>query len=364
MLTVAKVSSGIAGTDAQYLEGKATPAELGDYYLKDGERVEAPGRWVAGAETFGLDSDQPVSGDVLRTLMDVRRPGTREPLRRVGGTGTAVAAIDATFSAPKSVSAIWALGSPELRAAVELAHELAVDRAVAYAVQQVKMVRERIDPVRVEHRHAMSVIATSGRHTTARAVGENAPDPQLHSHVLLHAAVRRDGEVVAIDSRSWFVHRREVGAAYRTELAYELSKLGFEIERGTGRGGRYFEIDGVPQTLLDRWSSRHHEVRAAIEQRLAASGRTSLAPGEDRWMSRSTRSANVLRTHGDLDRAWSRTAATVGIDARDIETIRTGRRLEPASADSLRTGLTEFDATFSDREARAVALDIGRRANP
>ena len=116
----------------------------------------------------------------------------------------------------------------------------------------------------VVHEKAVGVVATSWRHTTARAVEDQVPDPQLHSHVLLHAAVRRDGRLVAIDSRSWLVHQREVGAAYRTELARELDRLGFMVQRGTGRGGRYFEIDGVPQGLLDRWSSRHHQVRSAI----------------------------------------------------------------------------------------------------
>jgi hypothetical protein len=52
------------------------------------------------------------TGEVLRALMDVRRPDTGEPLRRAGGSGEAVAALDATFSAPKSVSAVWAVAGP------------------------------------------------------------------------------------------------------------------------------------------------------------------------------------------------------------------------------------------------------------
>ena len=34
-------------------------------------------------------------------------------------------------------------------------------------------------------------------------------------HALTHGAVRRDGWVAAIDSRTWLVHRRKLGAAYR-----------------------------------------------------------------------------------------------------------------------------------------------------
>jgi conjugative relaxase-like TrwC/TraI family protein len=385
MLTVAKVTSSAAKGYAAYLDGRTRAAELGDYYLKDGERVEAPGRWVAGAQALGADESEAVSGDQLHALMAVRHPATGAPLRRVGGNGEAVAAIDATFSAPKSVSAAWALASPELRQAIERLHERAVDRALSYATQNVEMIRRRLDSKQVVHATTSELIATSWRHTTARAVKARPPDPQLHSHVLLHGAVRHDGEIVAIDSRSWFVHRRELGAAYRTHLAHELSKLGFEIQRGTGRGGRYFELAGIPAGLLDRWSSRHHQVQAAIEARLAdkqaalkatvagggpdareaaaalerlqRSGR--LMPAEERYMASSTRAPkHQLATHGDLDRHWNQTAQRFGLDSLQVEALRAAERpLEVASSRELVQRLTEFDATFAAREARAVALE-------
>jgi hypothetical protein len=96
-----EITKGTAGGYAEYLEGKARASELGDYYLKDGERIEAPGRWADGAHLFGLDPDVPVTGEQLRTLMDVRRADTGGELRRVGASGEAVAALDATFSAPE-----------------------------------------------------------------------------------------------------------------------------------------------------------------------------------------------------------------------------------------------------------------------
>ncbi len=160
-----------------------------------------------------------------------------------------MAAIDATFSAPKSVSAVWALGSPELRAAIESAQERAVDAALGHATNFVPMVRRRVDRQTVLRETPAELIASSWRHTTARAVPGRPPDPQLHSHVVLHGAVREgDGRVVAIESRSWLVHQREIGAAYRAQLAHELARLGFGIEAQTGRGERYFELSGVPRT--------------------------------------------------------------------------------------------------------------------
>jgi conjugative relaxase-like TrwC/TraI family protein len=385
VLIVAKITQGAAGGYADYLDAKAQPTQLGDYYLKDGERIEAPGRWAGGADQFALDARQAVTGEQLRTLMAVRRPDTGQELRRIGGSGEAVAAIDATFSAPKSVSTVWALAGPELREQIERAHEAAIDRALTYATRQVPMLRQRVSQDTVIHAKAAGVVATSWRHTTARAVEDQVPDPQLHSHVLLHGAIRRDGQIVAIDSRAWLVHQREVGAAYRTELARELNLLGFAIQRGTGRGERYFELTGVPQPLIDRWSSRHHQVQAAIRDRLndqehaleaeiAAGGPAAidaarqldalresgqLSPKQERMMGTATRSAKLPVTTHDLDTAWQQTAHAHQLSRERVDVLRhqASEPLPPATAERVLAGLTEFDATFPARDARAVALE-------
>lgn len=385
MLILAKITGSQAATYGQYLQGKTRAAGLGDYYLKDGERVETPGRWAAGAELFGLDPSVPVTAAQLHALMAVTRPDNAQPLRHVGSTGEAVAAIDATFSAPKTVSAIWALADARLRTSIEQAHETAVDRALTYATAQVPMVRRRLDGQRVVHERAVGLVATSWRHTTARAVGGQPPDPQLHSHLLLHGAVRRDGELVAIDSRMWLVHQRELGAAYRTELASGLHELGFGVLRGTGRGGRYFEIEGVPQSLIDRWSSRHKQVQQAIaahledEQRrleavitaggpqgAAAAGRLGLmrasgmlSPRQERMLGAITRQAKVPVTVADLDREWQRTAVEHRFSPGRVQALRLQPQppLKEVADERVLEALTQFDATFKAREARAVALE-------
>ena len=383
MLTVAKVTGVHAAGYADYLEGKTTASQAGDYYLKDGERVESPGRWIAGAEAVGADPAARVTGEQLRVLMEVRRPDTGRALRPVGATGEAVAALDATFSAPKSVSAVWALGDPDLRVRLEQAHETAIDRALTYATAQVPMLRERVDRQTVIHAKARDLVATGWRHTTARAV-DGPPDPQLHTHVLLHGAVRRDGQVAAIDSRQWFTHRRELGAAYRTELARELTQLGFQIKRGTGRGGRYFEIDDIPTQLLDRWSSRHHQVQDAIQSRLdsrrheleaiidangpdATQARERLAQldagaglsaGEDRFLTATTRQAKQPTTRGDLDAHWAQTAGDLGVHRKEITHGPDGQRpAMVADGAAVEAALTEHDAMLTRSHARAIALE-------
>ncbi len=401
MLTVAKIAGSGAAAYGQYLEGRTQAAEAGDYYLsQEGERVEAPGRWASlgpvGVDTLAVDASRPVEAEQFQQLMAVRNPETGGRLRAGGAGGTAVAAIDATFSAPKSVSAVWALGSPHLRADLEAAQERAVDHALAHAAEYVPMVRRRVDRGTVLRETPAELIATSWRHTTARAVAGRAPDPQLHSHVVLHGAVREgDGKVVAIESRAWLVHQRELGGAYRAQLASELRGLGFQIQAGTGRGGRYFELSGVPQGLVQAWSGRHRQVHEQIERRLservseleaqveaggpgadAAAQRLAaleqsgqLLPAEQRAVAMSTRAAKGLsgglETAGDLDRVWWETASEHGFDARSVEALRGSERAvdvaEPEREQMLQrrilSRLTEFDATFARREARAVALE-------
>lgn len=411
MLTVAKIAGSGAAAYGQYLEGRTVAAEAGDYYLAaGGERVEAPGRWVLGeqgAAALGVDAGRAVAAEQFGAVMAVRNPATGARLRAGGAGGSSVAAIDATFSAPKSVSVVWALGSPELRGEIEAAQERAVDAALAYATEFVPMVRRRVDRETVLRETPAELIATSWRHTTARAVAGRAPDPQLHSHVVLHGAVRQgDGKIVAIESRAWLVHQRELGAAYRAHLAVQLRQLGFQVQAGTGRGGRYFELAGVPSGLLQAFSGRHHQVHAAIEQRLAerltelqtrinaggagadaAAGRLAalersgqLMPGEQRAVAMSTRAGKGeggLETAGDLDRAWWQTASEHDFDARSVQAlIDPDRQVDVAEREAvlerreqmlerrILDRLTEFDATFAPREARAVALEAGVGEDP
>jgi hypothetical protein len=55
-LSVAKVTRGEALEFAAYLFERTVPSELGEFSLKDGDRVEVPGRWAGGgAVAVGAD---------------------------------------------------------------------------------------------------------------------------------------------------------------------------------------------------------------------------------------------------------------------------------------------------------------------
>ncbi len=362
-MTASSILAAGGGGYARYLESKTVAPERGDYYLTpDGEMTQAPGRWLADPETLarlGVRPGEPVEGADFIALMDGRHPGTGRWLRPEGAGGGRGGGIDVTFSAPKSVSTVWALGDPWQREQIEAAHARAVESTVRYLRKQVPVVRRRYDG-RVVEEHAKDVIAAEYRHTTARGVGgARAPDPQLHSHVVISGAVREDERIVAVASRPIFRSARELGAFYRSSLAEELAGEGYEIERGTGKDGRYFEIAGVPRTLIEEFSGRSREVARAAERFRARYGR---APErrELRNLALENRRAKELTTRADLQRVWSETGRRH--DFGPDEAVRLigapGRpKVERPIEHRIEARLTEQHAVFHARDLHAVALE-------
>jgi len=361
-MSASSIGAAKGGGYARYLEAKTVAPERGDYYLTPaGELAQAQGRWLAAPDTLerlGIQGEA-VDGCDFVALMEGRHPGSGRWLRREGAGGGRGGGIDVTFSAPKSVSVVWALGDEAERSDVEAAHAAAVSQAVEHLRETVPVVRRRYGAGVVEE-PARDVVAAEYLHTTARGVVDgDFPDPQLHSHVVLTSAVREDGRIVAVASRPIFRSAREVGAFYRSALAAELSDRGFAIERGTGNQGRYFEIAGVPRDLVDAFSARSREVARAAERFRAKWGR---APehGELRWMALENRKAKLPVTRGDLQDAWSEKAAALGFSTDQIAGIREPAHEVPtlrALEDRVEEHLTERAATFTASELRAVLLE-------
>ncbi len=264
-----------------------------------------------------------------------------------------------TFSAPKSVSVVWALGDPWQREQIEAAHARAVERSVAYLRERVPLVRRRYEGVVVEE-PAKDVIAAAYRHSTARGVaGADAPDPQLHTHVVISGAIREDDRIVAVASRPVFRGAREVGAFYRSALAQELVGEGYAIEQGTGWDGKYFEIAGVPHGLREAFSGRQREIVRAAERFRTKHGR---APerGELRDLALENRRSKQLTTRADLQQAWAKTGERHGFGpdetVRLIGATERGRAGRPVEH-RIEARLTEREAVFEPGLLRAVALE-------
>ncbi len=277
-----------------------------DYYMADlgreltmlAPRSDVEGaRWMgSGAAALGLCG--PVAGPVLSGVLGARHPSTGRPLlsRRRG-----VAGLDLTFSAPKSVSVVFALGDPDVTRDVIASHAEAVGAAVAHLERRAWAARRALDEGR-------GLISTDGLIAAAftHCLSRNR-DPHLHTHVVAANLVHGvDGRWSALDTRGAFAHARAAGALYEAHLRSGLSaRLGVSWDWSEGRG---WELAGVGPTIRAEFSSRAAEIRADA----VASGHDSRAGRRVAWAA--TRSHKQWRSDGaDLRASWARRAeATPG----------------------------------------------------
>jgi hypothetical protein len=172
-------------------------------------------------------------------------------------------------------------------------------------------------------------------------------------------AVREDERIVAVASRPVFRAARELGAFYRSALAEELTKEGYDIEQNTGKDGKYFEIAGVPQGLCQDLSGRSREVARAAERFRARYGR---APerGELRNLALENRRTKTLTTQPDLKHAWRDTGRPhqFGADeAVQLVAFNEPHQHDLAVEDRIEARLTEHHAIFDAKDLRAIALE-------
>ena len=158
--------------DAEYLIGQVGQG-IDDYYMGIGE---APGVWQGQlADELGLSGV--VQDDDLRALLLGRHPGSDEELL-AGHRERKVAAFDVTFSAPKSVSVLWAFASPEVSSVASIAHVEAVAVALGFLEQRAGVTRQQVDGDREQI--PTGVAAATFVHRTSRE-----GDPQLHTHAVV-----------------------------------------------------------------------------------------------------------------------------------------------------------------------------------
>jgi conjugative relaxase-like TrwC/TraI family protein len=356
-----KIAGAAAAGFASYLTASAS---RGDYYV-GGELEGEGGSWHGSPDALGalgLDPTQPVRRSELVTLMEGRSPATGEPLRRVGGDGSRVAGVDATFSAPKSVSALWAVSDRYRRAQIEVAHRKAVASAVGRIERDVGLVRRR-EHGQLRWETAKTLVAAEFVHTSSRLTRDQerdgVPDPQLHSHVVILAAQRDDGRFAAVDSRELFRSQRANGAWYRAELAHELRQLGLEVRGRTGRDGRFFELAGVPGQLVGRWSRRGEVIERAAREFRDRYGRAPHA-GELGAIAVATRGTKTTTAEVDVSAAWRSVGEEYGLSHDKVEALFRDRVHEPQRdvRDELLADVTRERTMVETRELEARAFEL------
>jgi conjugative relaxase-like TrwC/TraI family protein len=256
------------GEDVPVLRGNANGGRA-DYYAGH----ESPSRWMgSGLHRLGLEVGAPVDNEVFTRLMDHRTPhGEKMKVPRSHGK---VAGFDHTFSAPKSVSLLYAYGDDEVRNAVVAAHRKAVSDAFGYMEERCSISRisrrytDSVGESRSTSRQAGSegYIAAGFDHFTSRA-----NDPQVHTHVVVINRVWAEDGWRSLDAKVAYAHLKAGGTVYQSILRHELTqRLGVSWQKVHDGMA---DISGFSPELLRHYSTRRVEIEEAVARYVAETGR-------------------------------------------------------------------------------------------
>jgi conjugative relaxase-like TrwC/TraI family protein len=258
-----------------------------DYYSEGQEII---GEWQGlAAERLGLRGQ--VDQKSFEALADNLRPDTGERLtprtkenRRVG--------YDFNFHCPKSVSVLY-----------EQNHDERILNAFKISVTETmrEMEAEMKTRVRVggqdTDRKTGNMVWAEFHHFTARPV-KGIPDPHLHAHCFAFNATWDDAESRWKAGEFGFLKRDApyYEAAFHARFAKRVAEIGYGVER-TEKG---WEIAGVPQSVIDKFSLRTQQI-----EKLAAERGITSAKEKDALAALSRESKRHGITKDQLREVWN-----------------------------------------------------------
>ena len=318
-----------------------------DYYT---EGQEVIGNWGGDlADRLGLSGR--VDKASFDLLCDNINPATGEPLtprtneaRRVGN--------DMIYSGPKSFGAAAMLAPDSVRGdLLELLASCA--ERTQLLMQRDMRTRVRVDGAQAD-RVTGSLLYSTYLHTTARPVGDLPPDPHPHVHAFTFNATwdEVEGRIKAGEFCDLVRDRPYFEAAFFSMLAEGLVERGYAIDRR--EGGRW-ELAGVPQSVIDKFSKRTDEVEAeAARQGITNAAEKAGLGAKTRSKKDKTLSPGELRQRWDDQLTAGERDALARVHRKEIETER------PVTAgDAVAFALAHLGETlsvFAERELMRVAL--------
>jgi conjugative relaxase-like TrwC/TraI family protein len=361
MLTIRAMSNG-TGYSARHLQHS-------DYYA-EGERVT--GQWQGrGAEMLGLagevESEQfealrqgvdPQSGEFLRQRHSADRTAADGSTQSRGRN-----LYDFTISAPKSVSI---MAQPGGDARLVEAHKKAVGETLTELEHRAAS-RIRRDQAN-DNRTTGNLVLSVYHHDTSREL-----DPQLHTHAVAANLTYdgTEGRWKALQASDIYEQRAYLTEVYRNALAREVRSLGYEIEDRRSSKGKIlgFEIKGVSDELLEKYSQRSEQRDRAIAEFVESKGHQP-SDNEIAVLVRESR-ADKLVEISTAEVCSRQTARLTPEESLTLEQIREAvrersetQRLEPESAapslDYAKQHVFERVSVALDHELLTEALRHGR----
>lgn len=339
-LVTLKVAAEAIGVDVSYLRRLA----------RERATSRSPSHPPPGTES-------PPPAPTSDTSLDAQKVGNQWMVRRseverfieTRNQPQVVMAYDLTFSAPKSLSIVWATGDEATRRLCEDAFEAGVARGVSYLEQHAIFVGRQSGRTQ-----AGNMIAASYRHSTNREL-----EPQLHEHVVIaNMGSAQDGQVRALDSRALFANATTAGYLAEAEMQHHCNRLGIawtDTHRGIAN------VVGVPEDAIRAVSTRREQIlnltselgtdSAHARQKAALATRASKDSSVDPDVLRQQWTAR-LEAHGFGPEQLAAATSAEPVRAwTEADTNRLDRQLASSN------GVTEQQAIFDRRDVIQAIVD-------
>ncbi|WP_394230796.1 conjugative transfer relaxase/helicase TraI [Shewanella colwelliana] len=273
MLSISPISSSAGGAASYYLSEeknlnlpdvsleKDDNAKEGEanYYLKE-QSAEPNTQWFGKlAEQEGM-LGKPVEEEQLTNVLAGELNGDKLKTKNQNARN----GFDFTFSAPKSVSLLALVGGDKR---LMTAHDNAVKFALSQIEQDSAQARQTDSKTgTISFENTGNLLFAMVRHKTSRE-----SDPQLHTHSLtanmtrdsegrlraLASSFKQKGGVINGTGERVYNHQKYYTSLYQSTLARSVEQMGYQTR---ALGNNLFEIEGVPQDLLDTFSTRSQQI--------------------------------------------------------------------------------------------------------
>jgi conjugative relaxase-like TrwC/TraI family protein len=264
--------------------------EAADYYTQRLDGASLTVRWFGkGASSLGL-SGEIRDKEVFANICNGRTPDGKTKL----GRNIKRAALDLTFSVPKSVSLSALIGGDDRL--IE-AHRRAVEQTLEVIEKHHAQTRIRAKGTRYAV-NTNNLIVAQFDHFESREL-----DAHLHTHALvMNLTQAQFGQWYSLNNGEIYKDKKVLGMFYHVCLKEEIQKLGYEIEE---RPCESFEIKGYSKEDLMHFSKRRQQI-------LEETGHgASWKMREEAW--EITRKAKQHLALDELKRRWEVQAQRLGM---------------------------------------------------
>jgi conjugative relaxase-like TrwC/TraI family protein len=329
----------------------------GDYY-SEGHKIK--GEWIGqGAEKLGLKGF--VTEEEFIALCEGKHPETGQ---RLGQRLNSVRHEDDEVKANRRIFYDFTIAPPKSVSVVALTQDDRILKLHEKAVQQAMWELEKLAGARIRRsgqktdRVTGNIVMATFRHETSREL-----DPHLHTHCVVFNATFDpvENRWKALETSGMFRAHRYATNLYRHELSKGLRALGYAIQNHS----RGFEIKGVPQSIIERFSKRHQQIDEETRTRLAKGEKVGNVKDLRERVAHGNRRRKMKNSTADALRStWSKEMRPEEVaELRKLESVKP-RLAEKVDLDGVvawtEQHLFERRAVVPEHELMSAALERGR----